>query len=535
MKISGFERSILVFPPFISRKRYLAHKIVDSFFFPFLCSFSVGRENKRSVVIGSTDLLTRCCIPFACIHRKLFCISKVQEFTSCICRKRLKSLISSDSAVNTLMSATKQFGNGNLLKKGEQDGSAAAVPKIQTSRSVITEKQKRPDKPLYVPRALRGLQTKASCNENKLNHLNECTSQNKVLNGKLSKTKSVSKRTKDDMYSVTVRSNPVQNDLVLKTELSSNDFESLDNQKSCTTNNYSEGQQKQAVISYSSSATSSELGSSKEFESSSNVLLEHKEVIQNDVNKINIEQNNFDSLSGDGAKNYSERSCLPSDNQTFVRIEMPGAYDQKSHSEGFYAENEDSWETKFSDSGDCLNAELRVVTGHLEMHAARCSYSEWKTYSGDISEGFENVIELFGFPVEFNTQDLMSAFSMFQKTSYTIKWVDDCHALAVFSSPSLANQALQLNHPFVKVRPLSEGTSESKTKARLCARILEPPKPRPVTSAALARRLVSGALGLKVQTSKEQRDVEKKLLTEARERKRLEAKQRQDIWDGIVS
>ncbi|KFM56871.1 Growth inhibition and differentiation-related protein 88, partial [Stegodyphus mimosarum] len=444
------------------------------------------------------------------------------------------------------MSATKEFGNGDLLKKGEQDGSTAAVPKIQRSRSVVVEKQKRPDKPLYVPRALRGLQTKASCNENKFyNHLNECTSQNKVLNGKTSKTKAVSKMTEDYRYSVTVHSNPAQNDLVLKTELSSNDFQSLDNQKSSTTNNYSEDQQNQAVISYSSnatSATSNELCSSKESESSSNVLLKHNEVIQNDVNKINIEQNNSDSLSGKEAKIYSERSCPTTDNQTFVRIEMPGAYDQKSHSEEFYAENEDSWETKFSDSGDCLNAEvienLRMVTGHLEMHAARCSYSEWKTYSGSISEGkvwFENVIELFGFPVEFNTQDLMSAFSMFQKTSYTIKWVDDCHALAVFSSPSLANQALQLNHPFVKVRPLSEGTSESKTKARLCARTLEPPKPRPVTSAALARRLVSGALGLRVQTSKEQRDVEKKLLTEARERKRLEAKQRQDIWDGIVS
>lgn len=41
-------------------------------------------------------------------------------------------------------------------------------------------------------------------------------------------------------------------------------------------------------------------------------------------------------------------------------------------------------------------------------------------------------------------------------------------------------------------------------------------KPRPVTSAVLARRLVSGALGLKVHTSKEQRDIERNMLREAK-------------------
>lgn len=37
-----------------------------------------------------------------------------------------------------------------------------------------------------------------------------------------------------------------------------------------------------------------------------------------------------------------------------------------------------------------------------------------------------------------------------------------------------------------------------------------------MTSAVLARRLVSGALGLKVNASKEQRDIERNLLKEAK-------------------
>ncbi|GFX25459.1 coiled-coil domain-containing protein R3HCC1L [Trichonephila clavipes] len=102
------------------------------------------------------------------------------------------------------------------------------------------------------------------------------------------------------------------------------------------------------------------------------------------------------------------------------------------------------------------------------------------------------------------------------QSCYCIKWVDDCHALAVFTSPSIANQALLLTHPFVKARPLSEGLKESKAKARWCARHSEPPKPRPATTAALARRLVSGALGLKVQATKEQKELERNMLKNAR-------------------
>lgn len=46
--------------------------------------------------------------------------------------------------------------------------------------------------------------------------------------------------------------------------------------------------------------------------------------------------------------------------------------------------------------------------------------------------------------------------------------------------------------------------------------MFETRKPRPVTSAALARRLVSGALGLKVNASKEQREIERNMLKEAK-------------------
>lgn len=47
---------------------------------------------------------------------------------------------------------------------------------------------------------------------------------------------------------------------------------------------------------------------------------------------------------------------------------------------------------------------------------------------------------------------------------------------------------------------------------------LLPAKERPQTSAALARRLVTGALGVKSSVSKEQREAEKRQLQEAKGR-----------------
>ena len=45
---------------------------------------------------------------------------------------------------------------------------------------------------------------------------------------------------------------------------------------------------------------------------------------------------------------------------------------------------------------------------------------------------------------------------------------------------------------------------------------LQPYKPRPETSASVARNLVAGALGLQTRVSKEQKELERQKLKEAR-------------------
>ena len=90
-----------------------------------------------------------------------------------------------------------------------------------------------------------------------------------------------------------------------------------------------------------------------------------------------------------------------------------------------------------------------------------------------------------------------------------------------------------MNHPFVKVKPLAEATNESRVKARKCS--LQPYRPRPETCAgkskncirklsisnfhfylALARRLVTTALGVRLKTAPEERENERRVLREAK-------------------
>ncbi|PKK17006.1 hypothetical protein A306_00000223, partial [Columba livia] len=135
----------------------------------------------------------------------------------------------------------------------------------------------------------------------------------------------------------------------------------------------------------------------------------------------------------------------------------------------------------------------------------------------DLSDAeLPHVIEIYDFPSDFRTEDLMRVFCSYQKKGFDIKWVDDTHALGIFSSPITARDALSTKHLMVKTRPLSQGTRASKAKARAYAEYLQPAKERPETSAALARRLVIGALGVRSNQTRAQRDAERRKLQEAR-------------------
>uniref|UniRef100_A0A8C6E9X8 R3H domain and coiled-coil containing 1 like n=1 Tax=Moschus moschiferus TaxID=68415 RepID=A0A8C6E9X8_MOSMO len=208
-----------------------------------------------------------------------------------------------------------------------------------------------------------------------------------------------------------------------------------------------------------------------------------------------------------------------------------------SHTERSTA-TEESWESMFNDDGECLDPRLlQELSGNVKnresIQEPRFDYYNHEVPDIDLSDcEFPHVIEIYDFPQEFRTEDLLRIFCTYQKKGFDIKWVDDTHALGVFSSPITARDALGSKHTMVKIRPLSQATRAAKAKARAYAEFLQPAKERPETSAALARRLVISALGVRSKQSKTEREAELKKLREARERKRLEAKQREAIWEG---
>ncbi|XP_076467355.1 uncharacterized protein LOC143298347 isoform X2 [Babylonia areolata] len=204
-------------------------------------------------------------------------------------------------------------------------------------------------------------------------------------------------------------------------------------------------------------------------------------------------------------------------------------------------EEEDSWDKMFDDNGDCLAAatmeELTSYVGEVEVTKIPkpINYLDYMVKGPDLDvSAYGHVIEISDFPASFQTADLLTAFKEFMNRGFDIKWVDDTHALGVFSSAIAANDALKMIHPMMKVKPLSEASKQSRLKAKRSQEFLQPFKPRPQTSAVAARRLVAGALGLKSNVPKEKRDEERKALKEAREKKRKDRKTKEDIWDGKV-
>uniref|UniRef100_A0A8C1UBJ2 R3H domain and coiled-coil containing 1-like n=1 Tax=Cyprinus carpio TaxID=7962 RepID=A0A8C1UBJ2_CYPCA len=178
----------------------------------------------------------------------------------------------------------------------------------------------------------------------------------------------------------------------------------------------------------------------------------------------------------------------------------------------------------------CVAMSLKEGRKKPSIQEPRFDYYNW-TPEEEVElrdDELSHIVEIYDFPSEFKTEDLIRAFSSFQCKGFDINWIDDTHALGLFSSPIAAQDALGMKNPMMKVRPLSESSNATKAKARSCSDYLLPAKERPQTSAALARRLVIGALGVTSNQTREEREAERNKVQQAREQKHLDVKQRED-------
>ncbi|XP_014748374.1 PREDICTED: R3H and coiled-coil domain-containing protein 1 [Sturnus vulgaris] len=89
------------------------------------------------------------------------------------------------------------------------------------------------------------------------------------------------------------------------------------------------------------------------------------------------------------------------------------------------------------------------------------SYGEAQLSEGDLG----HITEIYDFPSSLKTEDLMEMFSDFHESGFKIQWVDETHALGIFSSLSTASQALARRYPCLRIRPLLHATPQAKLKA----------------------------------------------------------------------
>lgn len=101
----------------------------------------------------------------------------------------------------------------------------------------------------------------------------------------------------------------------------------------------------------------------------------------------------------------------------------------------------DDWESIFDENGECLDPKLMdEITANVGKVAITKPKNDYKCYQETVNldeEEFPHVLEVSNFPVEFKTQDLMMVFSEYKDLGFDIKWVDDTHALVVFSSSKI--------------------------------------------------------------------------------------------------
>ncbi|KAM4582597.1 R3H and coiled-coil domain-containing protein 1 [Fundulus diaphanus] len=157
-------------------------------------------------------------------------------------------------------------------------------------------------------------------------------------------------------------------------------------------------------------------------------------------------------------------------------------------------------EAEGEDSSGVQTEDTDEITMHLKETdvSVELVHNDFSIYENVFlnSDDFSHVIEIYDFPAVLKTDDLLDAFTEYSDGGMKIKWVDNTHALGVFSSEAAALHALSICHPLLKTRALSEGSKKAQGKAVRRAEFLQPVKERPRTDCAVAKRMVSRALGI---------------------------------------
>ncbi|KAI1318858.1 hypothetical protein EDD11_005704 [Mortierella claussenii] len=169
------------------------------------------------------------------------------------------------------------------------------------------------------------------------------------------------------------------------------------------------------------------------------------------------------------------------------------------------------------------------------------NWSEGIDIEAAISNDDMYILELYDFSPSIKTMHLTDMFSVYENRSggFRIKWLDDTKALAIFESAAVAKQAYiaNLTNQIAKIKPYAGADRDTIRNAG------GPSSGafngvRPAKTDSVARRLVQGALGLRVRRTPEQIAEEKALVQAAkvaREAQRQEQQRQRQEMDAIFN
>ncbi|KAG0290382.1 R3H and coiled-coil domain-containing protein 1 [Linnemannia gamsii] len=221
-----------------------------------------------------------------------------------------------------------------------------------------------------------------------------------------------------------------------------------------------------------------------------------------------------------------------------VRLSTSASASRSGSPDGTESTDEpEEWELALQNSDDdAIPAAPKDTRRHPAEHLLTSSSStpskigNWSEVSNDDLY----ILELYNFSASIKTAHLTDMFAAYENRSggFRIKWVDETKALVIFESAAVAKQAYiaNLTSQIAKIKPYNGPDKDSIRNAG---------KPssgayngvRPAKTDSVARRLVQGALGLRVRRTPEQIAEEKAQIQaakDAREAQRQEERRQRE-------
>ncbi|KXS20870.1 hypothetical protein M427DRAFT_347333 [Gonapodya prolifera JEL478] len=165
---------------------------------------------------------------------------------------------------------------------------------------------------------------------------------------------------------------------------------------------------------------------------------------------------------------------------------------------------EDDWESLADDVG-----KLRLSQTNSDTRRGATSNERKAKVPAGESGGKTKVLKISSFPASWKAHDIENIYKAYVG-SFRIKWIDDTSAYVIFRDVRTAAFASSVGDPFIVVTPHSEPIKDETTEEEVER------GPRPVTTDLVARRLISGALGINVRRTSEGRKAEEAKLAEVR-------------------